>query len=212
MPDDLPKVWGFDPAANKWDWLPGGKSKLETTYTLSDGLQVVINSSEISNEEQAGVVVGRLSLELIVFELPPKAGKDYPWKLQQVEHRTITVAENPKTKTWKQLESVSTSPWLDALTITEKAVLPKPRSAPIKLGGLTLRFSGLKNQSIRDVNGTPYHFVTILLTPTEVTDPDSIMIDVEGHVHRFEVGKQIEFRDAFPVPGAKASRLVTSSP
>ena len=74
-----------------------------------------------------------------------------------------------------------------------------------------MRFSGLKNQSIRDVNGAAYHFVTILLTPTEVSDPDAIMIDVEGHVFRFEVGKQIEYRDAFPVPGAKASRLATAS-
>jgi hypothetical protein len=211
MPADLPKVWGFDAAAKKWDWLPGGKSQLDTTYTLSDGLQVVINSSEISSEEQSGVVVGRLSLELIVFELPPRAGKDYPWKLGQVENRTITVAGNPKSGSWKRLESVSTSPWLDALAITEKAVVPKASAGLINLGGVTVRFSGLKNQSIRDVNGTSYHFVTILLTPTEVKDPDAIMIDVEGHVHRFEVGKQIEFRDAFPVPGAKASRLVTSS-
>jgi hypothetical protein len=44
-----------------------------------------------------------------------------------------------------------------------------------------------------------------------VSDPDAIMIDVEGHVLRFEVGKQIEYRDAFPVPGAKASRLATAS-
>ena len=46
-PADLPEVWGFDAKARKWDWLPGGKNKLETTYTLSDGLQVVINSSEV---------------------------------------------------------------------------------------------------------------------------------------------------------------------
>ena len=69
---------------------------------------------------------------------------------------------------------------------------------------MTLRFSGLKNQSIRNVNRAAYHFVTILLTPTEVTDPDAVMIDVEGHVHHFEVGKQIEYRDSFPVPGPKA--------
>jgi hypothetical protein len=29
-------------------------------------------------------------------------------------------------------------------------------------------------------------FVTILLTPTEVTDPDAVMIDIEGHGHRFQ--------------------------
>jgi hypothetical protein len=45
----------------------------------------------------------------------------------------------------------------------------------------------------------------------KVNDPDEIMIDVEGHVHRFEVGEQIEYRDAFAVPPAKASRLATSS-
>ena len=211
LPADLPEVWGFDAAAKKWDWLPGGKNKLETAYTLSDGLQVVINSSEISSEEQSGVVVGRLSLELIVFELPHKVGQDYPWKLGQVENRSITLAGNPKTGSIRRLESVSTSPWLDALSITDKAVIPKASAGLIKLGGVTVRFSGLKNQSIRDVNGAAYHFVTILLTPTEVSDPDAVMIDVEGHVFRFEVGKQIEYRDAFPVPGAKASRLATAS-
>ena len=211
LPADLPEVWGFDAAAKKWDWLPGGKNKLETAYTLSDGLQVVINSSEISSEEQSGVVVGRLSLELIVFELPHKVGQDYPWKLGQVENRSITLAGNPKTGSIRRLESVSTSPWLDVLSITDKAVIPKASAGLIKLGGVTVRFSGLKNQSIRDVNGAAYHFVTILLTPTEVSDPDAVMIDVEGHVFRFEVGKQIEYRDAFPVPGAKASRLATAS-
>ena len=95
-------------------------------------------------------MVGRLSLELIVFELPPRAGKDYPWKLGQVENRSITLAGNPKTGSMRRLEPVSTSPWLaDALAITEKAVLPKASAGPIKLGGVTLRFSGLKtNRSV----------------------------------------------------------------
>jgi hypothetical protein len=204
LPAELPEVWGFDKATKRWDYLPGGKSKLESLYTLSDGLEVVINSSQVSSEEQSGVVIGRLSLELIVFALPRGARKDYPWTLGQVEKRNITLAANPSTGSARQLESVAASPWLSALTITEKAVLPKANAAPIKLGGVTLHLSGLKDHSIRDVNGVSYHLVTVLLTPTEVTDPDAVLIDIEGNVHRFQVGKQIEFRDAFPVPGVEA--------
>ena len=159
-----PEVWGFDAAAKKWDGCRAGRT-LETAYTLSDGLQVVINSSEISSEEQSGVVVGRLSLELIVFELPHNVGQDYPWKLGQVENRSITLAGNPK-------HGIDQAPrvGLDValarcpLSITDKAVIPKASAGLIKLGGVTVRFSGLKNQSIRDVNGAAYHFVTILLT------------------------------------------------
>jgi hypothetical protein len=204
LPPELPEVWGFDQAGKKWDYLPGGKNRLESLYTLSDGLQVVVNTSEVSSEEQGDVVIGRLTLDLIVFELPHGADKDYPWKAGQEEHRTITLAANAGTGAIRSLESVSSSPWLSALTITEKSVVPKGRAGPVKLGGVTLRLSGLKDHSIRDVDGVPYHFVTVLLTPTEVTDPDAVMIDIEGHVHRFQVGKQVEFRDAFAVPGAQA--------
>ena len=106
MPDLPGGYLAFDDKANKFDWAPGGYDELTGTfYNLSDGLEVAILRAAIEQQVAGDVILLNLGFEVEVQTLPPKAGKDYPWKVGEKKVYYERYTYNPKTGEVRELES-----------------------------------------------------------------------------------------------------------
>ena len=201
-PASLPTAVVWDQSKQTFVWDPDGKRELESTFfTLSDGLQVIVNNSEFSVDKKGdtGVVVN-LRIEVVVFALPPGAGKSYPWKVGDLETYDISVFHSAKSGRFIELSGTET-PWRSAIDVTDTGIVPKGHAAPFDASGATMTVSGLKNQSTRVIGGVRYHIVTLVLRVLDVHDPDALIMDADGAIHPLKKGGEVEIQDAIPFPG-----------
>jgi hypothetical protein len=199
MPGHLPdKLIYWDESKKAYEWSDGGKARLENVYELDDGLGVGIENATLTSAAKPGGVLFELEFDVFVFDLPRGAGKGYPWQPGDREHHSVSAFRDTTGKV-TELETVSSSVFASAFDITETKVLPKAHAPDITVSGATVHVAGMKGDTIKKIDGVTYHYVTVLLLPVRVTNPDAMMVDIDGRVIRFTQGVETEAREAFAV-------------
>jgi hypothetical protein len=200
MPGNLPEHLAYwDESKNAYEWNEGAKARLENVYELDDGLGVGIENATLTSTPKPDGVLFELEFDVFVFDLPRGAGKDYPWQLGDREHHSISAFRDTTGKV-TALETVSSSIFASAFDITETKVVPKAHAPDVNVSGATVHVAGMKGDTIKKIQGVTYHYVTVLLVPTRVTNPDALMVDIDGRVIHFTQGVEVEAREAFAVP------------
>ena len=186
----------FDEKTNKFEWAQGGHDKLTGTfYNLSDGLEVLISQAVIDQQVAGDVILLSLGFEVEVQTLPPKAGKDYPWKVGDKKVYWERYSFNPKTG---ESHGVEANP---AGTSSARSVLALKGDTVVLVGktitfgkGVSVRVASISDQAREEQDDATEFTVTLHVVVTAAPPKGHMIIDVDQNPVTLLKGKAATIR------------------
>jgi hypothetical protein len=198
MPSIPAGFFHWDDSAKEWVLPPDMREELlATNFAVGGGLIVAITEVQLSHQKTPEFTLGTFTFEVMVFDIPEKAGKDYPWKMGDTRSYTERYAMDLKSGQVLNVieEAAAQAGFEEALSFSGGRFSLKRKGATVKWPGATLRVDDIADSGTLLSSGKDkdIYAVRLLVTPTSVTDPDAGVVTGEGPV-RFKQGEQVTIR------------------
>ncbi len=182
------------------EWVMSDEQREEllgTNFNIGGGLLVMVTDVHITHQKTAEFTLGSVTYDLMVFDIPEKPGKSYPWKIGDTESFTERVAMDLKSGNISEIseEAGGQQAFEDALSFAGGTFSLKRKGTTVKWPGATLRIDDLADTGtlIGSPKDNDIYAVRLLVTPTSVTDASAGVVTTDGPV-RFKEGQQVTIR------------------
>jgi hypothetical protein len=174
-------------------------------FPLGGGLVVGVLDLTLENEKFPEFTLVSLTFDVIVLNTPLDAGPDYPWKPGDKESFTDRAARSHDSASFTPIEDapVQQAAFRDALTYANGKFTLARKGAPIDWPGATLRIDGLAGEpTVRADEKREIHTVAFLVTPTQVSDPQAMVVTDDGPII-LKPDVQVTIRATFTIEKGK---------
>jgi hypothetical protein len=174
-------------------------------FPLGGGLVVGVDDFTLENEKFPGFTMMSLTLDVVVLNTPRGADPDYPWKPGDKESYTDRAAHSHDSTSLTPIEDAPAqqAAFREALNYANGKFTLARKGATIDWPGATLRIDGLAGEpTVRADAKREIHTVAFLVTPTQVSDPQAMVVTGDGPIV-LKPDVQVTIRATFTIENGK---------